>query len=187
MTNTTAPTDRADVAAGDMPPAADDATETAAQQAADAEASAEARTAEATTESATTVDERERTAAQPAAGATQSAPRATQSAPGATEAAASAGESASGATEAALFDAASTTDFRGRWQTIQVGFVDEPRAAVQQADKLVEEVLAKLQDSFGRERQDLEQAWSGGNEASTEDLRQAIRRYRSFFNRLLSI
>jgi hypothetical protein len=91
------------------------------------------------------------------------------------------------AAEAALFDATATKDLQSRWQVIQVAFVDEPRGAVQQADQLVDEVLTKLQESFGRERQELERAWSGGNEASTEDLRQAIRRYRSFFNRLLSI
>ena len=89
--------------------------------------------------------------------------------------------------ETALFDPAAARDFQTRWQTIQVAFVDEPKGAVQQADQLVEEVLSGLQASFSRERKALEQAWSGGNEASTEDLRQAIRRYRSFFNRLLNI
>jgi hypothetical protein len=89
--------------------------------------------------------------------------------------------------DAALFDAASATDLRERWQAIQVEFVDEPRGAVEKADGLVAEVMKKLAEEFASERQDLESAWSGGNEASTEDLRQAIRRYRSFFNRLLAI
>lgn len=96
-------------------------------------------------------------------------------------------EPATDDTNPALFDPAAAKDFQGRWQTIQVAFVDEPKGAVEQADKLVEEVLSKLQASFSRERNELEHAWSGGDEASTEDLRQAIRRYRSFFNRLLSI
>lgn len=89
--------------------------------------------------------------------------------------------------DAALFDEAASKDLQGRWQAIQVGFVDEPRGAVEQADKLVDEVMKRLADSFARERDELERAWSGGSEASTEDLRQAIRRYRSFFNRLLGI
>lgn len=89
--------------------------------------------------------------------------------------------------EAALFDAGAAGDLRERWQSIQVAFVDEPRGAVEQADQLVDEVLKRLAESFTRERGELERAWSGGSEASTEDLRQAIRRYRSFFNRLLAI
>jgi len=89
--------------------------------------------------------------------------------------------------EAALFDAGAAGDLRERWQSIQVAFVDEPRGAVEQADQLVDEVLKRLAESFTRERGELERAWSGGSEASTEELRQAIRRYRSFFNRLLAI
>lgn len=92
-----------------------------------------------------------------------------------------------GGTDAALFDETATHDLQQRWQGVQVAFVDEPRKAVEQADQLVDEVLRQLQDGFARERSDLERAWSGGSEASTEDLRQAIRRYRSFFNRLLAI
>jgi hypothetical protein len=94
---------------------------------------------------------------------------------------------AANAHETELFDTGAADELRTRWQAIQVAFVDEPRGAVEQADKLVDEVLKQLADSFTRERGELERAWSGGSEASTEDLRQAIRRYRSFFNRLLAI
>lgn len=89
--------------------------------------------------------------------------------------------------EAALFDEGTAKDLQARWQSLQVEFVDEPRGTVEKADALVAEVMKQLAESFARERRDLEAAWSGGREASTEDLRQAIRRYRSFFNRLLSI
>lgn len=89
--------------------------------------------------------------------------------------------------DAELFDVAAARDLRQQWQAIQVAFVDEPSGAVEQADQLVDQVLKQLADSFARERGELERAWSGGTEASTEDLRQAIRRYRSFFNRLLAI
>jgi len=68
---------------------------------------------------------------------------------------------------------------------VQVGFVDEPQRCVQEADGLVAEVMQRLADSFARERQDLEAQWASGGEASTEDLRVALQRYRSFFNRLL--
>jgi len=76
--------------------------------------------------------------------------------------------------------------FRGRWETIQAGFVDEPRRAVETADGLVAEVIQELVRSFANERNQLEEQWSRGDQASTEDLRVALRRYRSFFDRLLS-
>jgi hypothetical protein len=110
----------------------------------------------------------------------------TESPAGSAAAAAPAAATPRGA-EAALFAEADAKDLQARWQTIQVGFVDEPKGAVQQADQLVDEVMRRLSESFARERQELERAWSGGDEASTEDLRQAIRRYRSFFNRLLAL
>ena len=72
-----------------------------------------------------------------------------------------------------------------RWNTIQVGFVDQPSAAVQGADSLVAELMQRLAESFANERERLEQQWSGGEHADTEDLRVALQRYRSFFNRLL--
>jgi hypothetical protein len=77
--------------------------------------------------------------------------------------------------------------FRTRWDGIQTGFVDQPKAAVEQADALVGEMLKRLADGFGAERSKLESQWSRGQEVSTEDLRIALKRYRSFFERLLSI
>jgi hypothetical protein len=76
---------------------------------------------------------------------------------------------------------------RGRWETIQTGFVDDPRAAVKEADELVADGIRKLSDSFTQERSRLEKEWSQGNDVSTEDLRQALRRYRAFFHRLLAV
>ena len=77
--------------------------------------------------------------------------------------------------------------FRTRWDAIQTGFVDQPRAAVEQADALVVEMLKRLTDGFGNERAKLESQWTRGQDVSTEDLRIALKRYRSFFERLLSI
>ena len=78
-------------------------------------------------------------------------------------------------------------DMRSRWETIQAGFVDDPRTSVQEADELVAMAIKKLAESFADERAKLEQEWSKGNDVSTETLRQALRRYRAFFHRLLAI
>ena len=87
----------------------------------------------------------------------------------------------------ALFPEEEGRGFHTRWDAIQTGFVDEPRAAVEQADGLVSEMLNRLTDVFGTERGRLEEQWKRGENASTEDLRIALKRYRSFFERLLSI
>jgi hypothetical protein len=78
-------------------------------------------------------------------------------------------------------------DLRRRWTDIQAGFVDEPRRAVEQADGLVAEAIKRLAETFARERAQLEGQWDRGGDVSTEDLRQALQRYRSFFSRLLSV
>lgn len=73
-----------------------------------------------------------------------------------------------------------------RWKDIQAEFVDEPTVAVQEADALVAELMQRLAAMFATERADLENRWAGSNQVSTEDLRQGLRRYRSFFERLLA-
>lgn len=86
-----------------------------------------------------------------------------------------------------LFPTADMDEFRARWREIQVGFVDEPRRAVEQANALVGLVIQHLTDMFTNERAKLENLWGQGKDVSTEDLRQTLRRYRSFFDRLLSV
>jgi len=76
---------------------------------------------------------------------------------------------------------------RGEWDTIQASFVDEPRQAVQRADHLVATTMKQLAEIFAAERSRLEGAWDRGDDVSTEDLRIALQRYRSFFNRLLTV
>ena len=73
-----------------------------------------------------------------------------------------------------------------RWKDIQAEFVDEPRKAVQDADALVADLMQRLAQMFANERDQLESRWAGGDEVSTEDLRHGLRRYRSFFERLLA-
>jgi len=87
----------------------------------------------------------------------------------------------------ALFPAAESETFRNRWNDIQVSFVDEPRPSVEKADQLVATVIERLAEVYADERSKLESDWDRGGEVSTEDLRQALRRYRSFFDRLLSV
>jgi hypothetical protein len=79
-----------------------------------------------------------------------------------------------------------TSVFTSRWEEIQTGFVDEPRESVQQADALVADLMQRLASSFAEERKQLEGQWDQGDDVSTEDLRVALTRYRSFFERLLS-
>lgn len=89
--------------------------------------------------------------------------------------------------DAPLFPASDADVLRGRWTDIQAAFVDEPRRAVEQADGLVAEAIRKLAEMFAAERDQLEGQWDRGDDVSTEDLRQALQRYRSFFTRLLSV
>ena len=87
----------------------------------------------------------------------------------------------------ALFPPNDLEGLRGRWKEIQAGFVDEPRMTVQKADQLVADVIRRLTEVFANERGRLEKDWGHAGDVSTEDLRQALRHYRSFFDRLLSV
>lgn len=87
----------------------------------------------------------------------------------------------------ALFPDDQLRDLQARWNDIQTGFVDEPRSAVERADGLVASTMQQLAEAFSKERSKLEQQWDRGDNISTEDLRVAFQRYRSFFRRLLSM
>jgi hypothetical protein len=77
-------------------------------------------------------------------------------------------------------------NFRARWDQVQTSFVDEPRQAVEQADSLVANVVKRIAEQFSTERERLEKQWDSGDNVTTEDLRQGLRRYRAFFDRLLT-
>jgi len=83
-----------------------------------------------------------------------------------------------------LIDEEKVTGFRDRWQNVQTGFVDDPKQAVQQADELVAAVISALANTFAEHKSELENQWRQG-EPATEELRIALRRYRSFFDQLL--
>jgi hypothetical protein len=100
---------------------------------------------------------------------------------------AAAGGRSTSAQPTPLFSTDETQTFRSRWDDIQTGFVDEPRTAVEQADGLVAEAMKRLAEMFADERAELEQQWDRGDDISTEDLRVALQRYRSFFARLLAV
>ena len=88
---------------------------------------------------------------------------------------------------AALFEGSETEKFRSDWNQIQTQFVDEPRRSVEQADELVAQTMKRLAEIFAAERENLEREWDRGDDVSTEDLRIALQRCRSFFDRLLTV
>jgi hypothetical protein len=86
-----------------------------------------------------------------------------------------------------LFPSNELENLRSRWSEVQTAFVDEPRKAVEQADNLVASAMKRLAEVFAEERSKLEKQWDRGDNVSTEDLRVALQRYRTFFQRLLSV
>lgn len=84
-----------------------------------------------------------------------------------------------------LFDRGREDELRERWHALQARFVDEPRETVRDADSLVAELLSELARSFDEARSRLESQWTSGDDVSTEELRITLRRYRSFFDRVL--
>lgn len=92
-----------------------------------------------------------------------------------------------GDVKAALFPETERARLRSQWTEIQGQFVDEPRHSVEQADGLVAQSIKRLAESFADARAKLEEQWSRGGDVSTEDLRVALQRYRSFFDRLLAV
>jgi hypothetical protein len=88
--------------------------------------------------------------------------------------------------DVALLDAADGERFRQQWNDVQARFVDDPQEAVKTADRLVAELMQSLAGGFSEHKGRLESAWQSGDHPDTEELRQALQRYRSFFDRLLS-
>lgn len=89
--------------------------------------------------------------------------------------------------DTSLFADDELAGLRARWDSVQAGFVDDPRDCVHKADGLVSDVVGQLTTGFTEARSRLEHQWSRGEEASTEDLRVALTRYRDFFQRLLAV
>jgi hypothetical protein len=90
-------------------------------------------------------------------------------------------------TDEELFAGDDLAELRARWAGVQAAFVDDPKDCVQKADALVSDLVEQLTSGFAQARSDLEEQWSRGEEASTEDLRLALMHYREFFERLLAV
>jgi hypothetical protein len=86
-----------------------------------------------------------------------------------------------------LFEAEAAKKFRTRWLAIQSKFVDDPRGSVKQADDLVADIIKSVTMNFADRRISLEKQWNSGENISTEDMRVTLKRYRSFFERLLTL
>ena len=111
---------------------------------------------------------------------------ATSQAPSPSAPTSAAGPDSATANGAPLLPEELSTTFQRRWEEVQTRFVDEPRGAVEDADGLVANLMQQLAQGFAQERERLEAQWGRGEDISTEDLRVALQRYRSFFQRLLS-
>jgi hypothetical protein len=98
-----------------------------------------------------------------------------------------AGETSATSTDQDLFANDELAGLRARWDNVQAGFVDDPKECVQKADGLVSDLVEQLTAGFSHARSRLEEQWARGEEASTEDLRIALKRYRDFFERLLAV
>lgn len=74
-----------------------------------------------------------------------------------------------------------------QWGAIAASFEKSPRRAVENADHLTAQAIARLAEAFVERRAELEQRWGHGVEATPDELRQTLEAYRSFFERLLAI
>jgi hypothetical protein len=86
-----------------------------------------------------------------------------------------------------LFAAERAEGYRSRWIAIQSSFVDDPSGAVRAGDELVAQVMSELANSFAGQRRRIESQLGDSRLGNTEDLRVALKSYRSFFERLLSL
>ena len=104
--------------------------------------------------------------------------------PGAAAAPAAADDPAAAGTSASLVGSLDADGIRNRFLDIQAGFVDEPRQAVEEAGRFVDELLQQVADALREQRAQLAGAT---DEGSTEDLRLALRAYRQFVDRILGM
>jgi len=87
----------------------------------------------------------------------------------------------------ALFESDARDGLWQRWSDIQSNFVDDPERSVAEANVLVSDLMERLVGSFRSEQARLQKQWEQGDEVSTEELRVILRRYRTFFDRLLQL
>ncbi|WP_407698670.1 hypothetical protein [Streptomyces fagopyri] len=100
------------------------------------------------------------------------------------------GNGVSGADDSALLSHDACDKYALRMRHAVGGFVDGPRASVEEADHVLEELTAQFTDAMARRRRTLRTSWekAGADEASdTEQLRLALRDYREVTERLLHL
>ncbi|MCP2316299.1 hypothetical protein APR12_001636 [Nocardia amikacinitolerans] len=83
-----------------------------------------------------------------------------------------------------LFTEAEIERLRTEWRTVQGSFIDNPGEAVSHADNLVANTIDHLTAAYSEHRRALTTRWS--EDPDTEDLRNTLRAYRTFFNQLLT-
>ncbi|MEV0143942.1 MULTISPECIES: hypothetical protein [unclassified Nonomuraea] len=93
--------------------------------------------------------------------------------------------------EIVLFDQ-DPAEVQARWRELQAGFVDDPNEAVQRADGLVGEVVEALTSALTSRTSELRRRWNDsdgddGGRTDTEQLRLALREYRTVLERLLAL
>ncbi|MGK5552220.1 hypothetical protein ACSNOI_11445 [Actinomadura kijaniata] len=86
-----------------------------------------------------------------------------------------------------LLDRAEAERFHERWREVQSAFVDDPHEAVRRADELAAEVVNALGQALTAHKRTLDERWRTEKDErpDTEQLRLALRGYRSFLERML--
>jgi len=81
-----------------------------------------------------------------------------------------------------LFGQREAEEFHTRWRELAATFVDEPKAAVREAESLVGKLMDELKDHLDEQKRSL-----SGDRTDTEELRIALRRYRSLADQILAV
>jgi hypothetical protein len=77
-------------------------------------------------------------------------------------------------------------DLQQRWREVQLRFVDDPRAAADEAQQLVTEVLQRFSDTVAARKGELD-GWRDTDGADTERMRTVVRRYRTLLDGVLGV
>ncbi|MFJ4711938.1 hypothetical protein [Streptomyces sp. NPDC088785] len=87
---------------------------------------------------------------------------------------------------ARLFEAGAHDELSDRLRQAVTGFVDQPRAAVEEADHVLEDLTARLAETLAGHRRTLRTTWQESTD-DTEQLRLALRDYRETAEKLLNL
>jgi hypothetical protein len=87
---------------------------------------------------------------------------------------------------AALWNDADRQRIRGRWQELQLRFIDDPHLVAGEAERLVQEAVSALTSSLDARRSQLHQQRAARG-LDTENLRASLRDYREFLDRILGL